>query len=46
MRRKTAKTNKRKEKRQSQAIWQRRARKSLEEQEKLKINTSPEINSP
>jgi hypothetical protein len=38
-RRKTAKANKRHEKRQSQAKWQRRAKKSLEEQEKLKINT-------
>jgi hypothetical protein len=33
-------------KRQSQTKWQRRAKKSSEEQEKLKINTPPEINSP
>jgi hypothetical protein len=38
-RRKTAKANKRHEQRQSQAKWQRRAKKSLEEQEKFKINT-------
>jgi hypothetical protein len=36
---KTAKANNRQEKRQSQVKWQRRARKSSEEQEKPKINT-------
>jgi hypothetical protein len=35
-RRKTAKANKRQEKRQGQVKWQRRAKKSSEEQEKLK----------
>jgi hypothetical protein len=33
---KTAKANNRQEKRQSQAKWQARARKSLDDQEKLK----------
>jgi ATPase subunit of ABC transporter with duplicated ATPase domains len=40
-RRKTAKVNNKQEKRQSQAKWQTRARKSSKEQEKLKINTPP-----
>jgi hypothetical protein len=35
-RRRTAKINKRYEKRQSQVKWQRRAKKSSEEQERLK----------
>jgi hypothetical protein len=35
-RRKPAKANKRQEKRQDQVKWQRRAKKSSEEQEKLK----------
>jgi hypothetical protein len=38
-RRKTAKANKKQEKRQSQVKWQERAKKSSEDQEKLKINT-------
>jgi hypothetical protein len=57
-RRKTAKANKRHEKRQSQVKWQRRAKKGSKEQEKLKIkaktqnaqklkiNTPSKINSP
>jgi hypothetical protein len=36
---KTAKANNRQEKRQSQAKWQERVKKSSEEQETLKINT-------
>jgi hypothetical protein len=35
---KTARANKRCEKQQSQAKWQERAKKSSEEQEKLKVN--------
>jgi hypothetical protein len=45
-RRKTTKASKRHEKRQSQAKWQGRAKKTSEEQEKLKIDTPPKINSP
>jgi hypothetical protein len=45
-RRTTAKASKRHKKRQSQGKWQRGAKKSSEEQEKLKINTPPKINSP
>jgi hypothetical protein len=51
-RRKITKASKRCEKQQSQAKWQRRAKKSSEEQEKFKISTkaqnqhSPKINSP
>jgi hypothetical protein len=36
---KTTKDNKKHEKRQSQVKWQERARKSSEEQERLKLNT-------
>jgi hypothetical protein len=39
-RRKIAKTNKRQEKRQSEAKWQRRAKKGSEEQEKLKLKAN------
>jgi hypothetical protein len=42
-RRKIVKANKGHKKRQSQAKWQRRARKSSEEQEKPKMNTPPKI---
>jgi hypothetical protein len=42
-RRKIVKANKRHEKRQSQAKWQRRVRKSSEEQENPKMNTPPKI---
>jgi hypothetical protein len=45
-RRKNVKANKKHEKRQSKTNWQRRGKKSSEDQEKLKINTPPEINSP
>jgi hypothetical protein len=38
-RRKTVRANKMREKRQRQAKWQRRAKKSSEEQEKLKVCT-------
>jgi hypothetical protein len=37
---KIVKVNNRQEKRQSQAKWQRRVRKSSKEQEKLKISTN------
>jgi hypothetical protein len=44
-RRKTVKGNKRQEKRQSQAKWQRRDKKSSKPKQKHKINIPPEINS-